>query len=393
MAPSYRSSRDEPVEGRQVRVLAFVPSLGSGGAEMHLVRVLNNIDRSRFRPAVAVARSGGSYEKLLASAVEYHDLGCGWLPSSGLRMLASVKPLRHLLARWRPDVLLSVMDHANLAAHFAMRGRSTTRHVLSVQVAPSANYANEQSLFNAVVKWGVRRYYRYADTIIALSRGVADDLGTISPGAGGKVQVIYNAGVDERVEERREEALGLHRPAEGEVIVACGRLTEQKGFAYLLEAFWQVRQRRNVELWVLGEGELDSALKQKAEALSVGEAVRWLGFRQNPYKYMSAGDVFVLSSLWEGFGNVLVEAMACGTAVVSTDCPYGPGEIITNGEDGLLVPPANPSALARAILCVLEDRQLRDKLVRNGLRRAEDFSAKKIASAYAGIFEHLAATG
>ena len=357
---------------------------------MHLVRVLNNMDGSRFRPAVAVARSGGSYEKLLANAVEYHDLGCGWLPSSGLRMLASVRPLRHLLARWQPDVLLSVMDHANLAAHLAVRGRSTTRHVLSVQNAPSANYANKRSLFNSVVKWGVRRYYRYADTIIALSKGVADDLDVISPGAGGKVQVIYNAGVDERVEGGRGEELRIEPPAEGEVIVACGRLTEQKGFTYLLEAFRQVRQRRKVELWVLGEGELDSALKQKAEALSVGEAVRWLGFRRNPYKYMAAADVFVLSSLWEGFGNVLVEAMACGTAVVSTDCPYGPSEIITDGEDGLLVPPANPSALAQAILRVLEDRRLREKLIGNGFRRAEDFSAKKIANAYADVFERLA---
>jgi len=113
--------------------------------------------------------------------------------------------------------------------------------------------------------------------------------------------------------------------------------------------------------------------------------VRFLGFCPNPYAYMARADLFVLSSLWEGFGNVLVEAMASGTAVISSDCPYGPAEIIEDGVSGCLVAPGDATALATKIEQVLGDEQLRARLVEGGLRRARDFNGDSIADQWLAV--------
>jgi glycosyltransferase involved in cell wall biosynthesis len=118
--------------------------------------------------------------------------------------------------------------------------------------------------------------------------------------------------------------------------------------------------------------------------------VRLLGFQQNPFKYMAAADLFVLSSRFEGFGNVIVEAMACGVPVVATDCPFGPGEIIKDGRNGMLVAPDSTSALAEGILRVLMDKELKKRLAISGATRALDFDAKVIARAYEELFLHVA---
>src|SRR6185369_7788029 len=170
------------------------------------------------------------------------------------------------------------------------------------------------------------------------------------------------------------------------LLVACGRLKALKGFDYLLDALVEVRKTIPASLWIIGEGEQRAALETKIKRLRLEDSVKLLGFQQNPFKYMAAADLFVLSSLYEGFGNVIVEAMACGVPVVATDCPYGPGEIIEDGKNGILAPPANALALAAAILRVLKDESMREKLSFEGRDRANDFDAQTIADAYGELF-------
>jgi glycosyltransferase involved in cell wall biosynthesis len=238
--------------------------------------------------------------------------------------------------------------------------------------------------------------YPQADQVVALSQGVADELRTMlhkAPRNG--VKVIHNAGIDaqalKKVKKERENTLSSRRQHLGDapLIVACGRLTKQKGFPYLIEAMSQVRKHCRAHLWILGEGEQRSLLENKVEQNGLSSCVELLGFRDDPLQYMAAGDLFVLSSLWEGFGNVIVEAMACGTATVATACPHGPDEIIRDGESGLLVPPGDADALAKAILRVLEQPQLRRQLQEGGQARAQDFEPRIIASKYGDLFTHI----
>lgn len=377
----------------RMKVLFFTASLGGGGAEMHLLRVVNALDRSGFEPLVAVAQSGGSYETALAEDVPVYGLNPTGIRSSTVRMMRSVRPLRQLIQAHRPDLVCSVMDHANVAAILACRGLpQRPRLVVCTQNSPLAQYGRTWHPLDRLTLGAIARLYPQADRIVALSEGVAAEVqGLVNPPRTSHltpIEVIYNAGVDGAVQRGGREGLILRQGQTPRLplLVACGRLHPQKGYPYLLEALALVRQTLPVQLWIVGEGSLRPSLERQIQDLGLTHAVQLLGFRANPYQYMAAADLFVLPSLYEGFGNVIVEAMACGTPVLATDCPHGPAEILEQGKHGLLVPPANAEALAQGILTVLQNPALREQYRRRGLTRSQDFQASTIAHHYGQTF-------
>lgn len=370
-------------------VLLYTSSLGNGGAEKHLQRIANAMDEEGHRVVVAEARKGGHYEQNLADGVELIVLSNGWLNSSTWRLMRSVRPLRQYVSRHRPDVVCSVMDHVNVRLMRALNGVAhPPPAVLSVQNNPQMRFGDDSSWRGRLLFWRMKRTYRHADRIVALSEGVAHQLVELEVADPARLSVIHNAGLDDEVLDSKEAPL-RHEAPKGPLLVACGSLTPQKGYSYLLKSFRQVLDQREAGLWILGEGEQRPAIESQANSLGIDEHVSLLGFRANPFKFMAAADAFVLSSLWEGFGNVIVEAMACGTPVVSTDCPYGPGEIISHEENGLLVPPANVEALSLALLRLLDDPNLRKQLAENGRERAQDFHARTIGRQYLDLFQDV----
>jgi len=247
------------------------------------------------------------------------------------------------------------------------------------------------------IKWlrtALLRYlYPRADALVAVSEGVAADLSRALNLPRQKITTIYNPVVEPSLSVRKDEPVdhpwfAHDRPFP--VVLGCGRLTKQKGFIYLIQAMARLQDKVPVRLVILGKGEQEAALKQLARDLDIQDKVAFIGFQSNPYKFIARADVFVLSSLWEGLPTVLIEAMACGTPVVSTDCPFGPSEIITHEINGLLVPPADAEALAAAILRVLEDKELAQRLIRNGRVRAQDFRVEKIMEQYEELFLRIA---
>jgi glycosyltransferase involved in cell wall biosynthesis len=362
------------------RLLCFTSSLGSGGAEKHLVRVMNHLDPAEWEVHVAVARSGGSYQSELRRHVQLHSLAAP--------MAFAAWPLSRLTQRLRPSVLWSVMDHANCAALLAARmdfNRSST--CVSVQIPPTIEYRAswKGSLLLPTLRW----MYTRADRVIALSRGVRNDLEQLQPGIGSRSEVIYNAGYDDDVLALASDVPDQAPSGTGPIIVACGRLVPQKGFSDLLRAFAIVRKEVPARLWIIGDGPLRSSLEQEAGALELKDVVWFAGARRNPYRFMRAATVFALSSHWEGFGNVIVEAMALGVPVVATDCPFGPSEIITHGESGLLVPVADPPRLAETILALLKDPMARTAIAEAARIRAQAFHGRTIAAQHAGLFRRL----
>jgi glycosyltransferase involved in cell wall biosynthesis len=371
---------------RRHRILAFTSSIGAGGAEKHLVRVLNHLDRSRFRVSVAVARGGGSFEGELVDT-ELHVLGAS--------MKGAVCELARLIDRQAPSLIFSIMDHANCAALAAAAlARWRAPVVIGVQIPPLIEWEKNPRAGHLLLRLLVPALYPRASRIVALSRGVRDDLAGWMPALADRIAVIHNAGFDASCLADSAAAPPPRAPR-GPVIAACGRLVEQKGFAHLLEALALVRRQIPAELWILGEGPLRAPLEEQARRAGVGDAVWFAGFQASPQAYVKQAQVFVLSSLWEGFANVVVEAMAVGTPVVATDCPHGPGEIIRDAGEGLLVPPADPGALAAAIVRVLQSEDLRRSLSQRAQVRAQDFAASRIAARYAEVFLDaiLASTG
>ena len=368
-------------------VLFLTSTLGGGGAEKHLLRVVNHLDRDKFQLSLAVVKPSGEFESALSGDVKMYHLNRDGKGSTTIRMCQAIRPLRELIRELRPRVVFSVIDLANLVNVIATRGiESPPKIILGVQTPPSIAYGRSRHPISKLILRLIPHLYPKAAAIIALSNGVAADLVGLSPRMRERITVIHNAGVEEKVLEQARERVSTDERPDAPLIVACGRLKALKGFSYLLDALAEVRKTIPANLWIIGEGEQRVFLEKKIKRLGLEGCVRLLGFQQNPFKYMAAADLFVLSSLFEGFGNVLVEAMACGAPVVATDCPYGPRDIIEHGTSGLLVPPANAYALSAGILRVLKDEELKKRLSQNGAVRAQDFDAKVIARAYEELF-------
>jgi glycosyltransferase involved in cell wall biosynthesis len=365
--------------------------LGGGGAESHVLRLANGLDPARFHVEVAAVRKGGSFEQKLAPGIRLTHMTDYPIASSTLGTLVPAVPrLRALLVERKPHVLCAALEHAAVAAMVA-HARLPTRLVLCVQNNPNRMYPSKVRPLDIGMRMAFRHLYHRADAVVALSTGVAEALGHIDPRMSDRLRVIPNAALDDDV------LLGAQTPAprsglkQGErLLVACGRLTEQKGYPDLLRALVRVRERQPARLWVLGEGPDRAALERLRSHLGLDDAVDFMGFCANPYALMAAADVFVLSSLWEGFGNVIVEAMAAGAPVVVTNCPYGPAEIIEPETSGLLSPVGDPETLAQNILRVLEDDSLRSRLIRGGKERAKAFDARVVARAYGDVFASVA---
>lgn len=253
--------------------------------------------------------------------------------------------------------------------------------MISEHNAPSTSLASSGGYKSRVLQALMRLTYPTAKATIAVSEGVARDLVELLSLDRAAVLTLYNPITIDDFQVEAEEPLDDPWFAEGEppVILGVGRLSAQKDFETLVRAFAVVRAQRPARLLILGEGTERPRIESLVSSLRLDEAVRMPGFVMNPFKYMKRSSVFVLSSRWEGFGNVLVEAMACGVPVVSTDCPSGPAEILENGKWGRLVPVGDFGALADAVISTLASGR------RSACARAHDFDVESAVDGYLGV--------
>ena len=275
------------------------------------------------------------------------------------------------LDRERPDALLAILTPAVVAAKLA----TCVAHHRSRIVASQRNMFKSTREFRRA-----RLAYPHADAAVAVSHGVASELGRLSGMSHNRIHTIYNPVVSSDLLRKAREPLD-HPWLNGRgppVVLAIGRLHKQKDFATLLAAFAIVHRQRTARLIVLGRGPLLANLRSLAHKLRIAKDVEFPGFVENPYAFLARASLFVLSSRHEGLPNVLIEAMACGCPIVSTNCPFGPDEILEGGRWGELVPVGNPEALASAMA-----RTLDNPPHRHGLReRASFFSIERSVVRY-----------
>ena len=359
------------------RIALFSPSLAGGGAERVMVNLAREFVRRGLLVDLVLAKAEGAYLAQVPSGARVVDLGAR-------RVATAIPGLARYLRRERPVVLLSAQDHANLAALLARRfGQVSTRLVASVQVNLSRAWENSSDARDRPMRMLINRIYPWADGIIAVSQGVAEDLCRHVPAIRGRLVVIYNPVVEPNLYALAEAPLTnlWFSPNEPPVILGVGRLVAQKDFPTLIQAFARVRATREARLVILGEGQDRQKLESLIRELGLAADILLPGFVDNPMAYFARAAVFALSSIFEGFGNVLVEAMAVGTPVVSTDCPSGPAEIIDNGRYGRLVPVGDGKALASAIGATLDGPNDTEAIT----RRAGHFSLEKIADQYLDV--------
>lgn len=332
------------------QIAVFLPSLRGGGAERVMVTLANAFAVRKYSVDLVLVKAEGPYLADVSEQVRIVNLAAS-------RVLFSLPSLVQYLRREQPSCVLSALNHANIIAVAARKlAQVPTRLVVSEHSNFSKSRANSPSLRGRAIGPFMRWAYPRADCIVAVSRGVADDLAASINIARSKVAVVYNPVVSEDLTSRSLSNPGHPWLTDGHtpVILGVGRLTAPKDFSTLVRAFARLRRARPVRLLILGEGELRSELEALVRCHGLDEDVALPGFIENPFAIMRAADVFVSSSAWEGLPNVLIEAMACGTPVVATDCPSGPAEILENGRWGRLVPVGDVDALAAAIAATLD---------------------------------------
>jgi glycosyltransferase involved in cell wall biosynthesis len=260
--------------------------------------------------------------------------------------------------------------------------------VLRATNHPSGNlklWAPIKFLFDLLLSGLSRLIYRQATAVVAVSDGVADEVVRLSGLDRRDITTIFEPVVDESLGRKAREELNHPWLAPGEppVLLGVGHLRLQKDFPTLIRAFALARAKREMRLVLLGEGGQRAELQKMVEELGVQVDVCLFGYTENPFAWMARASMFVLSSAWEGLPAVLIEALACGCPVVSTDCPSGPREILDGGKYGRLVPCFDPEALAGAILETLDALPDRESL----RQRAMNFGVDASIDAYIRTFE------
>jgi glycosyltransferase involved in cell wall biosynthesis len=390
--------------GDKLRIAIFIYCLRGGGAQQRTITLANGFAERGHAVDLVVVSADESRGVSLHPAVRVVPLDSGWrhtlewlnrrINVRGLFTAGATPVLARYLRRERPDVLLSGASHVNLVATIARRVSGTNvRLVLRASNFPSGNVRWWPPLGQAIRRL-LRRtlgvVYPWADHVIAVSEGVAADIQRLTGLPDDRVTTIYSPVVGSYIARRAGEPVAHPWANDPQVplVLAVGRLTVQKDYPTLLRAFRRIRADREAHLVILGEGRQRSKLEKLVGELGLADDVALPGRVDNPFAWMSKAAVLVLSSAWEGLPGVLIEALACGCPIVSTDCPSGPREILEDGALGPLVPVRDDEALAAAIRSVMAVPPDRAKL----LRRAERFRIDVGVDAYLRVLVSQVAT-
>jgi glycosyltransferase involved in cell wall biosynthesis len=368
------------------RVTFVLPSLHGGGAERAAVILLNGLARRDYDATLYVFARQGAYFDQVANDVRVI------VGSPG--RISRLRSLRRFLSREPQDVVVSFLSHFTTYAAFRTASPAS-KYAISQQTPLSAflddhdygwRHPMRRRLFTAVA----RSVYPRVDGIAATSRGVADDLNSHYGVDRSRIAVIPNPVDIETVQRAAREAVD---PAfeRGQVptIVTAGRLAHAKNLPLLIDALQHLSRRMAFRAWILGAGDLENDVRALITRASLQQHVALLGFQANPWKFMARADVFVLTSRYEGFGNVLIEAMSCGLPVVATSS-YGTRDIVRD-DAGILVERHDPAAVAAALERMLADPPLRACMASAARAAAVEFSVPTVVDQFDAFLGSLLA--
>lgn len=391
-------------------IAIFLRALGHGGVGRTMLNLAAGLAQKGHKIDLVLGRCQGRYLEDIPSGIEVFDLSVRspyqalktlpYIPKySGALIkilftqiphwiLGAIPGLSRYLVRNSPDVLISALGYPNLVAILAREAAQvdtsiivTTRTNLSLEIK---NAPRRRIRAKAEV---ARRFYPLAEAVVAVSNGVADDLAEIAELPRDNITTIYNPTVTPDLLAKAKHPVGhaWFQSGEPPVILAAGRFKPQKDFFTLIRAFTQVQKAMPARLMIVGEGKLRPQLETLIRQTGITSKVDLPGFVDNPYSYMSKASVFVLSSTWEGLPNVLIEALSCGSPVVSTNCPSGTAEILDNGQYGPLVPVGDEDALAQAMIDCLNSPIPEENLIQRG----QEFSVERACDQYLKLIENI----
>lgn len=364
------------------KIALLVPCLGGGGAERMMANLTKGLADREFDIDLVLFRKEGIHLNIIPPSVNIIDLKID-------RALFSFWKISRYLKKNKPDAMISTLSRVNIAAVIAKKITGVRTRIILREANTFSIYTKISSgLADKLIYYSARIFYRWADKIVAVSGGVADDLLAELKLEESKVRVIYNPVVDEdlfnKAAEKPELEYFVNKTCP--VIMAAGRIAPQKDFPTLIKAFNEVLKEKKCNLVIFGSANVEEGGSPKefetVESLinefGIKDKVFFPGYEKNIFRYFKNADLFVLSSQAEGLPGVLIQAIACGCPVVSTDCPSGPSEVLDNGKYGSLVKVGDYKSLANEMLKTLENPLKPEVLI----ERSKDFSTDKSVNQY-----------
>jgi len=378
----------------------LITSLAGGGAEKAASELSLNLAENVQRRIITLTNKISYPSNIPPISMKLTLKDTGVITMSYAAVIGIIK-YRKILNIYKPDVSLSFLVLDNLINVLSNIGNNKTKVILSVHTVLSMKF--RKSRIGRYGKFGINILYNKADLIIVVSRGIRAELirdYNINPK---KIRVVYNPLDIEKIQYLAKDIMhDTWFDKKLPIIINMGRLMEAKGQWHLIRAFSKVRERKQCKLVICGIGELKSYFVKLIKDLNLTNDVIFLGWLDNPFKYISKASIFVSSSIWEALPYALIEAMACGCPVIATDCKYGPREILGNGKFGILVPPMDgrfyeasdtltpeEDCLANEIIRLLEDGMLRRKISKKGKKRATDFSKYRVNEVYKQVIQEI----
>ena len=360
---------------KDMKLMIVTPNFNGGGAERIAVNLANYYAEQGIDVSLLVFKGIGPYANQVSDKVRLIDLKITRTRYVFFKLLKALKNERptHVLSVIRgSNILLGLVSFFSKSYKLFFREANTMNAVVSLPL-----------LKRIIYKTVMRFSYISADGVIANSDDTRHDLIKNSIVSNEKVSVVGNPVLPTDYKEKSEAILNhpWFDSQDFKVALSVGRLHSQKNQQLLVRAFARVSQLLpDLRIVILGEGEKKASLQKLAEELGVLDKFEIIAFQANPYPYYRNADLFVLTSDWEGFGNVLVEAMACGTPVISTDCPGGPKTILQNGQYGTLIPVGDEEALVNALLKHFQGQANTD--VEAAIDNARKYTVESVAERY-----------
>jgi glycosyltransferase involved in cell wall biosynthesis len=374
----------EPLVGEGIHVCVFATSLNIGGIERMRVNLIPALQDLGYKISLMLHRAEGPLLPQVPKDVEIISLDVH------KAIMALPRAVRAIKQR-QPDILLTSPIRNGLtmlaARRLGLLKGVKTKIITGIHNAMSEEAKLPKNWRDRFLPTVSHMLLPHADQVLAVAGGVADDLAECARIDRGKITVVYNPVITPSFDSRMSEPVDhpWFNKKDVPLIVGMGRLVRQKDYPTLMRAFAIVRSQRPCRLAFIGDGPDRTKLQEMAEQLGVAEDVSFVGYQPNPFGFLSRASLFVLSSIHEGCPNALIEAIGCGTPVVSTDCLSGPDEVLVDGEYGPLVPVGDHVAMAEAMAATL-DAPLPPERLRG---RAADFKAAKIAKDYSDVFQKV----
>lgn len=354
------------------RIAFLTDKMSTGGVGRVLLNFANELSSRGVKVDLVVSKKKGPYIEILSPSVKIFEIGT-------TNRIGALPKLTAYLFFNRPAVMATDRLRLNFLALDAARlTRSKTKVSMTAHVPLSMRLARLKPSKRKRMEKRIRAYIPRNHSLIGVSKGVVNDMVQNLHFPSDKVHLVYNPIINKEMFEMAQEVVDhpWFKEKELPILLSAGRFYDQKDFPTLINGFEKLWKRLKCRLVILGEGEQKEEIEKLSRQKGLSEYIFMPGFVINPYKFMAQADLFVLSSKWEGFGNVLAEAMALGTPVVSTNCPYGPSEILEDGKYGPLVPVGDAGALAHAMEKVLKAPIPRELLKKGAARFTVEQSAQ-----------------